>query len=121
MVVDDQLQGVTDIVRGADLLWSTPRQLWLQRRLDYTRPRYAHLPLVMAADGRKLSKSEQAEPLDLDDPLTALRAAWRHLGQLAPPSEIAHVAGFWDWAARHWTIEQVPRDRNTRHERPDSL
>ena len=81
VVVDDAAQGITDVVRGADLLDSTPRQIVLQRALGLPTPRYLHLALVTGADGRKLSKSEAARPLDDADPLPALRAAWRDLGQ----------------------------------------
>ncbi|MBB1471573.1 MULTISPECIES: tRNA glutamyl-Q(34) synthetase GluQRS [unclassified Luteimonas] len=81
VVVDDAAQGITDIVRGADLLDSTPRQLLLQQALGLPRPRYLHLPLVLGADGRKLSKSLHAMPVDDARPLPALRAAWRALGQ----------------------------------------
>ena len=81
VVVDDANQGMTDIVRGADLLDSTPRQLLLQRALELPMPRYAHLPLVVDHQGRKLSKSLSALPIDGRDPLPALRAAWRALGQ----------------------------------------
>jgi len=81
VVVDDAAQGITDIVRGADLLDSTPRQILLQRRLGLPTPRYAHLPLIVDSDGRKLSKSLAALPVDGDDPLPALRIAWHALGQ----------------------------------------
>jgi glutamyl-Q tRNA(Asp) synthetase len=81
VVVDDAAQGITDIVRGADLLDSTARQILLQRALGLPTPRYAHLPLVVDADGRKLSKSLSALPVDDADPVPALRAAWRLLGQ----------------------------------------
>ena len=82
VVVDDADQDMTDIVRGADLLDSTPRQILLQRALELPTPRYAHLPLVVDDQGRKLSKSLAALPVDVGDPLPALRAAWRALGQL---------------------------------------
>ena len=85
VVVDDAYQGITDVVRGADLLYSTPRQLLLQRALGLPTPRYAHLPLAVDADGRKLSKSLAALPVDPADPLPALRAAWRALGQAPEP------------------------------------
>lgn len=81
VVVDDAAQGITEVVRGADLLDSTPRQILVQRLLGLPTPRYAHLPLVRDADGRKLSKSLAALPLDDENPLPALRAAWRFLGQ----------------------------------------
>ncbi len=80
-VVDDADQGITHIVRGADLLDSTPRQILLQRALGLPTPGYAHLPLIIDAEGAKLSKSMAALPVDGDDPLPALRLAWRALGQ----------------------------------------
>jgi len=120
-VVDDQAQGITDIVRGADLLWSTPRQIWLQRQLGYPTPRHAHVPLVYGEDGHKLSKSDNAHPVDQVDPMPALRRAWHHLGQTEPPAALHSPADFWRWAVPHWRIERIPRDRNDRHERTDSL
>lgn len=81
VVVDDADQGITDVVRGADLLDSTPRQILLYRALDLQPPRYVHLPLATDAAGHKLSKSEAALPLDEADPAPALLRAWRHLGQ----------------------------------------
>ncbi len=81
VVVDDAAQGMSDVVRGADLLDSTPRQILLQQALGLPTPNYLHLPLVVDAQGRKLSKSEASRPLDDADPLPALRLAWRDLGQ----------------------------------------
>lgn len=89
VVVDDAAQGITDIVRGADLIDSTPRQIFLQQVLGIPTPRYAHLPLVVDAHGRKLSKSDAALPVDAGDPLPALKAAWRALGQQPATVELA--------------------------------
>jgi glutamyl-Q tRNA(Asp) synthetase len=103
VVVDDAAQGITDVVRGADLLDSTPRQILLQRRLGLPTPRYAHLPLVVGADGAKLSKASGSIPVDDDDPLPALRAAWNLLGQragalpsLPPARALAAALPFFD-------------------------
>ena len=81
VVVDDAAQRITDVVRGADLIDSTPRQILLQDLLDLPRVRYAHLPLVLDGEGRKLSKHERALAVDAADPLPALRAALAFLGQ----------------------------------------
>jgi glutamyl-Q tRNA(Asp) synthetase len=96
-VVDDGEQGINHAVRGADLLESTARQIYLQRLLDLPTPGYLHLPLVLDADGRKLSKSAAALPVDPADPLPALRRALERLGLEAPaaggsPRDLLHVA-----------------------------
>ena len=91
VVVDDAAQAVTEVVRGADLLDSTPRQILLQRALGLATPRYLHLPLVVDDAGRKLSKSLAALPVDPADPVPALRAAWVVLGQ--GDDALAGVAG----------------------------
>ena len=81
VVVDDAAQGVTQVVRGADLLDSTGRQIFLQRQLGHATPEYAHIPLVRDASGAKLGKSQWAAPLDDEHRFLAFEAAWRHLGQ----------------------------------------
>lgn len=87
VVVDDGAQGISDVVRGEDLADNTPRQIRLQQLLGLPTPRYLHTPLVLGANGEKLSKQNGAAPLDLADPLAALRAAALPLGlQLQAPS-----------------------------------
>jgi len=81
VVVDDADQGITQVVRGADLLSSTPRQIFLQQQLGVPTPSYCHIGLVRDSDGRKLSKSQWAADLDDEDRFTAFSAAYRHLGQ----------------------------------------
>jgi glutamyl-Q tRNA(Asp) synthetase len=93
VVVDDAAQGITEVVRGADLLDSTPRQIFLQQQLGLPTPAHAHLPVVVDADGRKLGKSLDALPVDPAAPLPALSAAWRFLGQHGGPFEGAPPVG----------------------------
>ena len=93
VVVDDAAQGITDVVRGEDLASNTARQILLQRLLGLPTPGYLHTPLVLAANGDKLSKQSGAEPLTLDDPLAALRAAGNVLGLAA------HGTGLAEWLA----------------------
>lgn len=110
VVVDDAEQGITDVVRGADLLDSTPRQVLLQRALGLPAPRYAHLPLLLGEDGRKLSKSDAALPVDAADPRATLRLLWGCLGQAPLPARAdmeldALLAG----AIDRFRLERVPR------------
>ena len=109
VVVDDAEQGVTEIVRGADLLDSTPRQIFLQQCLDYAQPDYLHLPLVLDHEGRKLSKSEGAAELNPERPVKSIYAALKHLGQ-QPPAELARagIVDIWQWAVENWSIHKIP-------------
>jgi glutamyl-Q tRNA(Asp) synthetase len=104
VVVDDAAQGITHVVRGADLLLSTPRQMLLQRALGLATPAYAHLPLVLDQDGVKLSKSAGAAAVDSRQAVTEL---WRALCLLRqdPPAHLRRGAKrtLWDWAIEHWT------------------
>lgn len=104
VVVDDAAQGVTHVVRGADLLDSTPRQIYLQRLLDISTPRYMHVPVVTNDRGEKLSKQSGARALDVSRPAEELTAAGRFL-QL-PIEHAVSVVDFWQqaiplWAAAH--------------------
>jgi glutamyl-Q tRNA(Asp) synthetase len=109
VVLDDAWQGVGEVVRGADLLPSTPRQIYLQRCLGLTTPSYAHLPLLVGNDGWKLSKSEGTAAIERRRPVPALIEALRVLGQ-APPVALADegVETILDWGRRHWRLDRVP-------------
>ncbi len=112
VTVDDEFQGITDIVRGADLLASTPRQIWLQRCLGYATPRYAHLPVAANAAGEKLSKQTRAPALDKARAAAELVGALAFLGQAAPAELTrAKVNDVWAWAAENWSFDRVPRQR----------
>jgi glutamyl-Q tRNA(Asp) synthetase len=108
VVVDDAEQGISDIVRGADLLSSTPRQILLQRALGLPSLTYMHVPLAVGRDGLKLSKSDDAPGLTLGAPAGLAVAALDFLGQ-EPPVELARggVAAVWGWAVTHWRPERV--------------
>jgi glutamyl-Q tRNA(Asp) synthetase len=111
VVVDDAEQGITDVVRGADLLDSTPRQILLQRSLGLPTPRYLHVPLVLDSDGRKLSKSAAALPVDAEAPLPALRAAWAALGQdIEALSSAVSIDRLLRIAVDAWQPRRIGRD-----------
>lgn len=110
VVVDDADAGVTHVVRGADLLASTPRQIFLQQCLGYPTPRYAHLPVVQNAAGEKLSKQTLATAIDPARPLPQLFAALSFLGQNPAPELVGGgLADLWAWAVGHWSLDRVPR------------
>lgn len=110
VVVDDAAQGITHVVRGADLLDSTPRQVFLQRALGLPTPQYTHLPLVLDEAGHKLSKSLAALPVDDDDSLPALRAAWQVLGQDARAVAGLHAPdAFLQAASTAFDVARIPR------------
>ena len=113
VVVDDFEQGITHVVRGADLLASTPRQVLLQRMLSYPTPLYSHLPVAVNRNGEKLSKQTLAAPLaDREAPVKLVRAL-RFLGQDAPAAlSAASVPEIWTWARRNWRNEAIPRRRS---------
>lgn len=100
VVVDDAAQGITDVVRGADLADNTARQILLQRALRLPTPRYLHTPLLLDSDGEKLSKQNGAQALDTRDPLAALNAAARVLGLSACDGSTATALASW---VQQWT------------------
>jgi len=112
VVVDDAEQGITDVVRGADLLDSTARQIFIQRALGLPTPRYVHLPVAVNPEGEKLSKQTLAAPVDAAHAAPALVAALDFLGQ-SPPSDLARagVRTVWQWAMENWERGKIPRVR----------
>lgn len=115
VVADDAAADITHVVRGADLLLSTPRQIFLQQCLGLPTPTYAHLPVVVNAAGEKLSKQTQAPPLDNQRPGPALWAALHFLGQPPPPElHAASCDELWRWARANWQPGRVPQQRTFR-------
>lgn len=108
VVVDDAFQGITHVVRGADLLASTPRQIYLQRLLGLTTPHYMHLPIAVNGQGEKLSKQTLAAPVHSSNPATALWHALVFLRQ-EPPAELAScdLPALWQWALANWHTENL--------------
>jgi glutamyl-Q tRNA(Asp) synthetase len=100
VVVDDALQNITDVVRGGDLVDSTPRQIWLQRLLGYPTPRYLHTPVAVNAEGQKLSKQTLAAAVDPADWRTVLPEVLMFLGQ--PHVEPESLTRFWSQAVANW-------------------
>jgi glutamyl-Q tRNA(Asp) synthetase len=107
VVVDDANDGITHVVRGADLLASTPRQIFLQRKLGVSEPAYLHVPIALNAVGEKLSKQTRAAPLP-HSPMIALVAAWRFLDQPLPPAPPSSVDEFWRYARSAWSPGRLP-------------
>lgn len=107
VVVDDAFGQISQVVRGADLLDSTARQIWLQRCLGLPTPSYAHYPVVVGQDGNKLSKRLGSDPIATAAPARALEAALRFLGQPCPAD--LDLDSLWRWAQQHWQLSAVPR------------
>jgi glutamyl-Q tRNA(Asp) synthetase len=108
VVVDDAAQGITHVVRGADLLNSTPRQIHLQRLLELSTPAYMHLPVVVNEAGEKLSKQTLAAPVDVSQPVSTLLRVLDFLKQ-QPPAELSDsdVSTLLAWAVRNWDAEKI--------------
>jgi glutamyl-Q tRNA(Asp) synthetase len=110
VVVDDGDQRVTHVVRGADLLDNTPRQIYLQERLGLPRPVYAHVPLLLEADGKKLAKSARSVRLQTRSAVEQLSAVFDLLGLPATrTADAASLAELWRWGIAQWKIDGIPR------------
>jgi glutamyl-Q tRNA(Asp) synthetase len=112
VVVDDYLQNITEVVRGSDLLDSTPRQIYLQQLLNYPTPGYCHLPLAVDKNGNKISKSEGAARVDRNNREKQLFNVLVFLGQ-RPPAVLAEsgIGDIWSWAIKNWSIDLVSHDK----------
>jgi glutamyl-Q tRNA(Asp) synthetase len=112
VVVDDAAQGITHVVRGADLLNSTPRQIYLQQLLGFATPHYAHVPVASNMAGVKLSKQTLAQPISTRTPEQLICDTLNFLGQ-GPLAEIKHIplSDIWRWAHANWSIGKVPRQQ----------
>ncbi len=110
VIVDDEFQQITDIVRGQDLLDSTPRQLFLQRQLGFTTPRYAHIPIMVNQDGEKLSKQRFAAAVDPKKGPELLFQALAFLGQSPEPELLgSDCPTLLAWGTDNWDIQAVPK------------
>ena len=107
--VDDCAQGITHVVRGADLMASTPRQIYLQRLLGLPTPQYLHLPIALNASGEKLSKQTLADPVEPDRAAVILADVLRFLMH-SPPEEVGAdgVSALWRWALENWKRDRLP-------------
>jgi glutamyl-Q tRNA(Asp) synthetase len=115
VVVDDAFQNVTHVVRGADLLDSTPWQIDLQAALGLPSPSYAHLPLLLDPDGRKLSKSRNAVPIDPASAPGALVSTLTYLSQTPPPDlALSSVEDVWKWAFANWNPQAMVGKQDVR-------
>ena len=115
VVVDDALQGVTHVVRGADLLDNTPRQIYLQRALGWSQPAYAHVPVLTEPDDTKLAKSRRSVRAEADTAMPQLLAVFSLLG-LGPPTSLraARLSDAWRWGVENWDIKRTPKRLNVR-------
>ncbi len=112
VVIDDAAQGITEIVRGSDLLDSTPRQIYLQQLLGYPTPDYAHIPVIVNRHGEKLSKQTGASAIDTESAGATLVHALCYLNHQVPQSlQLAPVSEIWQWAIEHWQLQQVAQRR----------
>lgn len=108
VVVDDAQQNISHIVRGSDLIDSTPRQIHLQQALEAPTPSYAHLPVITNAKGQKFSKQNYAPGLNDSKAIQNLRRALAFLGQTTPPIKLDNTKSILEFALQTWSLEQVP-------------
>ena len=115
VIVDDYLQNVNHVVRGADLFDNTPRQIYLQNLLCYQTPRYLHFPVIISNSGKKLSKQNSAPEISIDNKQIMLKnliSALNLLGQDAPSAkEFSSISDIWSWGVEHWDSSKIPKTK----------
>ncbi len=110
VVVDDAEQGITHVVRGADLFDNTPRQIYLQQLLQYTTPEYLHFPVAVNAEGKKLSKQSHSPEITNKNKRAQLINALLFLGQpITRPDDFENIDDLWQWAVQNWDVNLIPR------------
>jgi len=109
--IDDADQGITEVVRGADLLNCTPSHIHVQNTLHLPSPQYCHLPVALNNDGQKLSKQNHAEAIYAKDSAQLLYKSLKFLGQMPPIAlNKASQEDIWSWAKTHWQLDLVPKE-----------
>ena len=112
VVVDDAAQGISDVVRGVDLLDASAWQIQLQNALGFKRVRYCHIPVIVGSDGHKLSKQSFAPALNDSQALANLRVALRYLQQPSAPDATDDIAALLYWATEHWSPDAIPASQH---------
>jgi glutamyl-Q tRNA(Asp) synthetase len=110
VVVDDEFQNITHIIRGFDLIDSTPRQIYLQRLLNFSEPDYGHIPIIVNDQGQKLSKQHFAPSINTENAAQLIHRALKFLGQ-SPPEDMQQQKAQTQlrWAIENWDIQAVPK------------
>ncbi len=120
VVVDDEYQQITEVVRGSDLLDNTPRQLYLQQCLGYSPPSYLHFPTAITADGKKLSKQNHSPEVDPRQKRLTILKTLNFLGQQAPAiDQFSTLEELWDWAIKNWDRDKIPARMTLSENYPD--
>jgi len=113
VTVDDAYQGITEVVRGDDLLPFTPIQIYLCKLLQLPIPKFLHIPVIVNQQGQKLSKQTGAAAVDMRDRSSILVQALRDLGQAVPTEmETASLEDIWNWAIQHWNADSIPKTQH---------
>ena len=112
VTVDDAYQGITEVVRGFDLLAFTPVQIYLSQQIQLPIPRFLHIPIIVNERGQKLSKQTGAAAVAIRNRSTVLIQALNDLGQLVPKKlESEPIKQIWSWAIKHWNVDNIPKTK----------